>query len=158
IAEYENPARDAALDSPRAYAVGQTHKHMPEITHVCGLSQPPIFLPLLADYPCGMLVSLPLPPGLLKGKRTLAELTALYRTHYEHQSLMRVLEPNPEPFVAANALAGSDVMEIFLTGTDDRIIACARFDNLGKGASGAAIQCMNLMMGLPAATGLATEP
>jgi N-acetyl-gamma-glutamyl-phosphate reductase len=158
IAEYENAARDAALDSPRVYAVGQAHKHMPEISHVCGLPQPPLFMPILGDYPCGMLVSLPLPPGLLQEKRTPAELTSLYRAHYAGQPLMRVLPPNPALYLAANGLAGSDVMEIFITGNDERMIACARFDNLGKGASGAAIQCMNLMLGLPAVTGLATEP
>jgi N-acetyl-gamma-glutamyl-phosphate reductase len=157
IAEYEDKSRDTALDSPRVYAVGQSHKHMPEITYVCGLTQPPVFMPILGDYPCGMLVSLPLPPGLLKEKRTPAELTDLYRAHYAGQPLMRVLSPNPALYLAANGLAGSDAMEIFVTGNDERMIVCARFDNLGKGASGAAIQCMNLMLGLPAVTGLNTE-
>jgi N-acetyl-gamma-glutamyl-phosphate reductase len=154
IAEYEALPRDEALCSPRAYAVGQAHKHLPEITRVCGLSWPPVFQPVVADFPCGMLVSLPLPPGLLSRRLTLAEATDLYRTHYREQPLMRVPDPNPAMFLAANAMAGSDAMEIFLTGNDERMIACARFDNLGKGASGAAIECMNLMLGLPATTGL----
>ncbi|MDD3214024.1 MAG: N-acetyl-gamma-glutamyl-phosphate reductase [Eubacteriales bacterium] len=154
IAEYEADDRDAALASPRPYAVGQTHKHLPEITHVCGLAEAPIFQPVLGDYYSGMLVSLPLHPKALQTKLSLADVTALYRTHFANQPLIRVLDANPEPALASNALAGSDVMEVFITGNDERMIACARFDNLGKGASGAAIQCMNLMLGLPAAEGL----
>jgi N-acetyl-gamma-glutamyl-phosphate reductase len=154
IAEYEAAARPEALNSPRAYAVGQAHKHLPEIVHVCGLAQPPVFQPMVADFPRGMLVSLPLPPGLLTRRLTLAELTALYRAHYAGHPLMRVPEPNAEPFVAANALAGTDAMEIFVTGNDERMIACARFDNLGKGAGGAAMECMNLMLGFPLTAGL----
>ena len=154
IAEYEAETRDAALNSPRAYAPGQAHKHLPEITHVCGLSAAPIFQPIVADYYSGMLVSLPLHPAMLHGACTPEALTALYAAHYADQPLMRVLPPNPEGFMAANALAGSDGMQVFVTGNAQPMIACARFDNLGKGASGAAIECMNLMLGLPAAHGL----
>ena len=154
IADYELAGRDPALDSPRPYAVGQTHKHMPEITHVCGLAEAPVFQPILADYYSGMIVSLPLHPRQLKGAPTLDGLTALYRAHYAHQPMICVPDANPEPYLAANALAGLDTMQVFLTGNDERTIACARFDNLGKGASGAAIQCMILMLGLPAETGL----
>ena len=154
IAEYEAPDRDAALDSPCPYAVGQAHKHLPEIVSVCGLTEPPIFQPIVADYPCGMLVSLPIHPRLTCKPVTLNTLTALYRERYADQPLMTVLDPNPEPRVAANAMSGRDSMQVFLTGSDERMIACARFDNLGKGASGAAIECMNLMFGLPPTQGL----
>lgn len=154
IAEYETPGRDGALRSPRPYAVTQAHKHLPEIVHVCGLAETPIFQPVLGDYYAGMLVSLPLRPNRLRKPLTLSGLTALYRAHYAGQPLIRVRDANPEAYLAANAMAGSDGMELFATGTDERAIVCARFDNLGKGASGAAIQCMNLMLGLPAQTGL----
>jgi len=154
IAQYEAENRSPALGAPCFYAVTQAHKHLPEIVHVCGLADMPIFQPIVDDYYAGMLVTLPLHPRLLTKPLTLTELSALYWAHYAGQSLVRVLGENPEPAFYANALAGSDVMEIFVTGNDERAIACALFDNLGKGASGAAIQCMNLMLGLPAATGL----
>lgn len=154
IAEYEAQERSTALDSPRPYAVGQTHKHLPEITHVCGLTQKPVFQPIVADYYSGMLVSLPLHSAMLSGAQTPETLTALYEAHYANQPLMRVLAPNAEPFLSAGAMAGRDSMELMVTGNDERMILCARFDNLGKGASGAAIQCMNLMLGLSPTTGL----
>jgi len=154
IAEYEAEGRSPALGSPRPYAVGQAHKHLPEIVHVCGLAEKPVFQPVVADFYSGMLVSLPLHPRAFAKPATLAGLTELYRAHYRDRPLMRVPDANPEPFTAANALAGSDAMEVFLTGNDERMIACARFDNLGKGAGGAAIQCMNLMLGLPPTEGL----
>jgi N-acetyl-gamma-glutamyl-phosphate reductase len=154
IAEYESADRDPSLKSPRSYAVGQTHKHLPEIVSVCGLAEKPVFQPIVADFYSGMLVSLPLHPRAFTRPLSLAGLTALYRTHYAGRPLISVPDANPEPFSAANALSGSDAMQVFVTGNDERMIACARFDNLGKGASGAAIQCMNLMLGLPATEGL----
>lgn len=156
IAEYEGENRDKALDSALPYAVTQQHKHLPEIVHVCGLSRPPVFQPVLGDFPRGMLVSLPLQAGLMQKKPSLDEMTAIYRVHYAGQPLIRVLDANPSARIASNSMAESDAMEIFLTGNDERMIACARFDNLGKGASGAAIECMNLRFGLPAETGLNT--
>ena len=147
IAQYEAENRDSALDSPRVYALTQTHKHIPEIVKVCGLTKAPIFQPVVADYYNGMLVSVPLHPSLMERPMDLAALTERYRAHYRGKAMVRVLGPNPEPTVAANTLADSDAMEIFLTGNGERIIACARFDNLGKGACGMAIQNLNLMLG-----------
>ncbi len=157
IAAYEAPDRPAALDAPTAYALGQTHKHLPEITHVCRLSRPPVLLPIVADYYAGMTVLLPLPTGLLRPGLTLAAISDLYAAHYAGQALVRALAPNPAAGTAGNALAGSDLMQVFVTGNDQRMVAVARFDNLGKGASGAAIQCMNLMLGLDPAAGLVTD-
>ena len=148
IAEYEAQERDTALNSPRAYAVTQNHKHLPEIVKVCGLAQPPVFQPVVADFYNGMLVSIPLHPALMHTPLGVDGLTALYRTHYAEKPMMRVPDPNPEPLLAANALADSDRMEVFVTGSDQRMIVCARFDNLGKGACGMAIQNMNLMLGI----------
>jgi N-acetyl-gamma-glutamyl-phosphate reductase len=148
IAEYEAAGRDPALDSPRAYAVTQGHKHIPEIVRVCGLKLPPIFQPIVADFYNGMLVSVPLHPSLMCNPLGVDGLTALYRSHFRNKPMMRVLDPNPEPMIAADALRNSDAMEVFLTGRGDRMIACARFDNLGKGACGMAMQNMDLMLGI----------
>ena len=155
IAQYEAPGRDAALDSPRPYALMQDHKHLPEIVNVCGLLQPPIFQPIVDDYYSGMVVTVPLHAKALPKALTPAQLTGVYRAHFAGKPFVQVLPANPEPFIAANALSGSDAMQVFVTGDDGRMIVCARFDNLGKGASGAAIQCMNLMLGLDETTGLA---
>ena len=154
IAEYEAANRDRALDSPRAYALAQGHKHLPEIVHVCGLAGAPVFLPIVDDYYAGMTVMLPLHPGTFCKAMTLAQVSALYAAHYAGPGLVQTLAPNAETTIAANELAGSDAMRVFVTGTDERMVACAVFDNLGKGASGAAIQCMNLMFGLDGKTGL----
>lgn len=146
IAEYESEGRARALDAPRVYAVTQNHKHIPEIVKVCGLTQPPVFQPVVADFYNGMLVSIPLHPRLMDKPLEVDGLTALYRAHYEGKPMIRVLDANPEPMLAANALSDSDAMEIFLTGGNGRMIAFARFDNLGKGACGMAIQNMNVML------------
>ncbi|MFH1511954.1 MAG: N-acetyl-gamma-glutamyl-phosphate reductase [Bacillota bacterium] len=148
IAEYEAQGRDAALDSPRAYAVTQSHKHIPEIVRVCGLSRPPVLQPIVADFYSCMLVSTPLHPSLMRKPLTMTELTDVYRAHFRCKPMMRGLDPNPEAMLAANKLAGSDAMELFLTGSGERMIACARYDNLGKGACGMAIQNMNLMLNI----------
>lgn len=148
IAEYEARDRDDALYAPRAYAVAQGHKHIPEIVKVCGLKQPLVFQPVVADYYNGMLVSIPLHPSLMRKPLEVDGLTAVYRAHFGNMPMMNVPDPNPEPMIAANKLADSDAMEIFLTGSGERMIACARFDNLGKGACGMAIQNMDLMLGI----------
>ncbi len=157
IAEYESENRDTTLDSPRPYGLTQSHKHLPEIMAVCGLKAPPIFQPVVADYYSGMLVSLPLWPRLMQGAPTMADVTAIYESAYAGKPLLQVLPPNAgETLLAANALQGRDDMQLFLTGNDERMIAVCRFDNLGKGASGAAIECLNLHFGLPAQPGLET--
>ncbi len=162
IAEYQSPDRSAALCAPRPYGVGQSHKHLAEIVAVCGLSTPPVFDPIVCDFYSGMLVGLPLASQWFSpaAKQAMAGgggvdfLTSLYRDHYAGQALLSVLEPNPEPYVNPLALAGTDGMQVFVTGNDQRMMVYARLDNLGKGASGAAIQCMNLRLGLPETQGL----
>ncbi|NLV57908.1 MAG: N-acetyl-gamma-glutamyl-phosphate reductase [Clostridiales bacterium] len=163
IAEYECQERDPCLRVPRPYGVGQCHKHLSEIKEICGLTQPPVFNPIVCDFYSGMLVGLPLSldwftasgMSAARTRGAIDMLTNLYRDHYAGQPLMTVLPPNPERFLSPIALAGTDGMQLFLTGNDQRMIAYARFDNLGKGASGAAIQCMNLRLGLPETAGLA---
>ena len=156
IAQYEDDARDAALDSPRPYGLTQQHKHLPEMQKVCGLSRAPLFTPIVADYYAGMLVSVPLAAQQLRGVSSLAQLHECYADAYAGQKLIRVMPPDAQSagFLAANGCAGWDGLEIHITGNDERMTVCARFDNLGKGASGAAVQSMNIMLGCDEAKGL----
>jgi len=166
IEEYEQEARNggqearsAEYDSPRQYALGQTHKHLREMCHVCSLETPPVFAPVVADFPCGMAVTVPLHLKSLTRKTGIGALLDLYLRHYDER-LIHVRRGNddeyvPGGFLAANALDGRDDMEIIVGGNDERAVITARLDNLGKGASGAAVQCMNLMLGLPELEGLA---
>jgi N-acetyl-gamma-glutamyl-phosphate reductase len=160
IAQYEAPDRDPALYTPRPYAVGQSHKHLAEIKEICNLVRPPLFQPIVCDFYSGMLVGVPLEmewltaPGGAMARGGVDYLTNLYRNHYAGKKLISVLAPNPDPFLSPLTMAGMDGMQIFVTGNEERMIAYARFDNLGKGASGAAIQCMNLRLGLEETAGL----
>ena len=165
IAQYQASNREPALALPRPYAVRQMHKHLAEITKICGLQRPPVFQPIVCDFYSGMLVSAPLDRewfGAVGAAGARAQggvdfLTNLYREHYAGQKLISVTAPNRESYVNPCILAGLDGMQLFVTGNEERMIAYARFDNLGKGAAGAAIQCMNLRLGLPAETGLVWE-
>ena len=155
IAQYQDENRDEELSSPRQYGLTQMHKHLKEMKAVPGLSQEPIFNPIVADYYAGMVVTVPVFTSLLKGKPTLAAVRELFMEHYRNQQLVKVIESEEAPsFLGANNLAGRDSMEILITGNDDRILLTSRFDNLGKGASGAAVQCMNITLGLDETTGL----
>ena len=158
IAQYGAGDRDSELDSPRLYGLTQVHKHLPEMQKVCGLTRAPLFTPIVADYYAGMLVSVQLDASQLRGISSLAQLHACYADHYAGARLVRVLPADAQAqvggFLAANARALWDGLEILVTGNDERMVVSARFDNLGKGASGAAIQSMNLMLGCDEATGL----
>lgn len=158
IDNYERPFRDRQLKSPRQYALGQAHKHLPEMTKICGLDQEPLFSPIVADFYSGMVVTVPLHASLLAEGATLARVHEMFHEHYRGQKMIKVLAPGaegePSGFFSANAMEGRDSMEILVHGNDRRILLAARFDNLGKGASGAAIQCMNLMCGLEESLGL----
>lgn len=155
IAQYEAQDRDASLSAPRPYALSQAHKHLPEMQAVCGLSAPPAFCPIVDDFACGMAVTLPLDRRYMKKACSVQALHALFCAHYAGQTMVRVRPfAQDVPPVSANALAGSDAMDIIITGSDEHPLLMALFDNLGKGASGAAIQCMNIHMGLAETTGL----
>ena len=152
IAEYEDAGRDVLLDAPRMYGIGQKHKHLPEMTALCGLTADPIFCPIVAPFACGMEVTVPI-FGREVGV-TADELRTLYKTYYK-TGLVRYADDTDEGgFLSAGAFAGRDDMQITVTGNDERILLVARFDNLGKGASGAAIQNMNLLLGVDETTGL----
>ncbi len=155
IAEYEADGRDPLLDAPRAYGLAQKHKHLPEIAAVCGLEKSPIFLPIVAPFACGMEVSVGLFADQVKG--SMNDVRDAYREAYE-TGLVRFVENVDEGgFLSAGAFAGRDDMQVTLCGNAERILLVSRFDNLGKGASGAAIQNMNILLGLDEKTGLCVE-
>ncbi|MDL2217671.1 N-acetyl-gamma-glutamyl-phosphate reductase [Christensenellaceae bacterium OttesenSCG-928-M15] len=148
IAAYQDEKRSAEYESPRHYALAQTHKHLKEMSHISGVQAPPVFNPVIGDFYAGMIVSVPLHAALLEKKAGAKDIAAVYGAHYANRPLIRVLPYTGENgFYAANALAGYDTMEIVVTGNDERLTLMARYDNLGKGASGAAVQCMNIMLG-----------
>ena len=151
IADYEAPARDAALDSPRQYGLTQNHKHLPEMEKICGLAAAPVFCPVVADFYSGMEVTVPLFKKDLRG--SVGDIRALYAELYAGPAVRYVPEIDGA-MLPANRLSGRDSMEITVAGNDERILLISTFDNLGKGASGAAIQNMNLLLGLDETAGL----
>lgn len=153
IAEYENAARSPELDSPRQYGLSQKHKHLPEMTKVCGLLYPPVFNPIVSDYYSGMCVTVPIHTRLLAKKMGVEQLKSYFAEYYARQNFIKVLDEVPA-YLAANPLAGANRMQICVDGNDERIVLASVFDNLGKGASGAAVQCMNISLGLDERTSL----
>ena len=155
IAEYEAPARDGKLSSPRIYGLPLRHKHLPEMQKVCSLLRPPVFCPIVDDYYKGMATSVTLHTALLPGQPTAEQLRDVLASHYADSALVSVAPfGGDEKMIAANTLSGSDRMRILVTGHEDQALICTLFDNLGKGASGAAVQNMNLMLGFAETTGL----
>ncbi len=159
IAALESPDKTKEMYSPRQYALGQAHKHIPEMQKVCGLRYEPMFNPIVDDYYAGMVVSVPLISRALTKKYTPADIHEILAAHYEGQRFVKVMELGggetlPDGFLAANTLEGTNDMQLFVFGNDECILLCSRLDNLGKGASGAAIQNMNIMLGLDEGTGL----
>ena len=152
IASYEDEKRDALLSAPRQYALGQNHKHLSEMKKVTGLSEAPVFCPVVAPYYCGMEVTVPLFSSDLTGR--FDDVAALYRERYRAPLVHYDETEGEEGFLSAAAFAGRDDMQISLFGNCERLLLVARFDNLGKGASGAAIQNMNLILGAEETTGL----
>ncbi|MBE5789318.1 MAG: N-acetyl-gamma-glutamyl-phosphate reductase [Clostridiales bacterium] len=152
IAEYEAENRSALLQAPRQYGLSQGHKHLPEMAALCGLEVPPVFSPVVAPYYAGMEVTVPLTDA--ETDASPEEIAAVYRSRYTG-GLVRYADAADESgFLSAGALAGRDDLEVAVFGRPGRILLVSRFDNLGKGASGAAIQNMNLVLGLPEGTGL----
>ncbi len=158
IGKYEEEGRDAKYDSARMYAWGQTHKHLKEMKAITGLEREPLFCPMTTNYHSGMIVQIPLFTDLLCVKKTPEQIRDYLADYYKNEKFIRVLpfgadvEAGGEIF--SDAAAGWDGYEILVTGNDDRIVVASRFDNLGKGASGAAIQCMNLVLGCEEDKGL----
>lgn len=154
IAQYEAPDRDGLLDAPRQYALGQTHKHLKEMQAICGLDAAPIFCPIVADFYSGMVVTVPLFREDLQGNATADHIRQLYGDHYRGPVVRYLPQMDEAGFLSGAGLSGRDSMELTVAGNDQRILLLARYDNLGKGASGAAIQCLNLSLGCDITEGL----
>ena len=151
IAQYDDEGRDVFLESPGMYGLTQSHKHLPEMSKICSLENSPIFCPVVAPYYSGMEVTVPLFAKEING--TMQDIEEIYKSYYK-TPLVSFKEGSENGFLYANSLSGKDNMEITVCGNDERILLVSRFDNLGKGASGAAIQNMNIVMGLNEAEGL----
>ena len=152
IAQYETPDRSPLLKGPRQYGLTQQHKHLPEMKALCGLEKSPAFCPVVGDFYSGMEVTVPLFAGDITASAE--EIRSLYRSYYP-SGLVRVDDSaDPDGMLSAAAFSGRDDLQIGVYGNEERILLVSRFDNLGKGASGAAIQNMNILMGLPEETGL----
>lgn len=147
IAEYEAENRSPLLDTPRLYALTLSHKHLPEMRAVCGLTRTPVFNPYICDYECGMTVNVPLFSDLLNKRMGAADVKKLLAEHYAGSAFLSVGEEE-SGYIAANTLNHTNRMQLLVNGNEERILLTARFDNLGKGASGAAIQNMNVALGL----------
>lgn len=152
IAQYET-AKDALLGAPRQYGLSQAHKHLPEMTAVTGMRVPPVFCPIVADFYSGMEVTVPLFAKDIGGA-TAEDVKDVYRALYDGNIVFWREQAGEDGFLSAAAYSGKDCMEISVHGSKDRILLVARYDNLGKGASGAAVECMNLALGLAPETGL----
>jgi N-acetyl-gamma-glutamyl-phosphate reductase len=155
IAEYESKTRDIELGSPREYALGLTHKHLPEMVRECNLAAKPIFNPFICDFYCGMCVTVPLYTRLMNKKYTVNDVREYFSEYYAGQNFIKVIdEENIPKYLPANKLAWTNNLNIYVTGNDEQILLASVFDNLGKGASGAAVQNMNIMLGLDEKTWL----
>ena len=158
IAEYEADARPRTCDAPRAYGLTLHHKHLPEMQAVSGLTAAPIFCPIVDDYYSGMEVTVPLRMELLNGvaPARIAEGLAAYYAGEGQITVHPLGELPADGMISGNALQGTDRMELYCTASPDgsQMLLISLFDNLGKGSSGAAVQCMNLMLGLEETAGL----
>ena len=152
IAEYEAEDRDNLLGAPRQYGIAQMHKHLPEMSKICGIENAPAFIPVVADFYSGMEVTIPLFASQVNASAE--EIKAIYKEKYTGPIVKFVEDFDENGFVSANKLSFNDGMEISVSGNSDRILLIARYDNLGKGASGAAIESMNIVLGVDETTGL----
>lgn len=159
IAEVEAPDSAPEVHSPRFYGLANTHKHLPEMQAVSGLKNKPMFTPIVDDYYNGMVVAVPVQSAVAGKKISPKEIHAMFAEHYNGCNFVKVM-----PFlegadlaslkISSNDLRDTNMLEIFVCGSEDQALLCSRLDNLGKGASGAAVQCLNIMMGVPETTGL----
>ena len=158
IAEYENPERDKKYGAARMYAWGQTHKHLKEMQKITGLDRMPLFAPMTTDYYRGMVVDLPLYTDMLAKKMTPEEIRDFFAEYYKGEQFIKVMpfgaDVEAGGVIFSDGCSGWDGIEIYVTGNEDRVVVATRFDNLGKGASGAAVQCLNIVMGCDENKGL----
>ncbi len=154
ISQYESCPRPESLGAPRQYGLAQVHKHLPEMTAIPDLAHAPVFCPIVADFYSGMVVTVPLHKSQLSRGADLAAIKEIYRAKYAGPLVRYAETLSEDGFIPANALSGTDVMQVTAQGGGERILLISRFDNLGKGASGAAVQCLNIMLGEDETTGL----
>ena len=154
IAQYESPERSALLGAPRQYALGQTHKHLREMKAVTGAALEPVFCPIVGDFYSGMEVTVPVFGKMLRPGVGMEDVKNVCRALYAGPVVSYREGGDEDGFLSAAALSGRDSMEIAVFGNEERMLLTARYDNLGKGASGAAVECMNIAMGLEPTTGL----
>ena len=153
IADYESEERDTLLDSPRQYGIAQAHKHLPEMVKITGIENAPIFSPIVGDFYSGMQVSVPLFAKWLK-YGDINMVKEIYADLYQGEIVKYIDKGDENGFLSTTKLGGKDGMQIEVVGNEERILLIARYDNLGKGASGAAIECMNYKLGVAPTTGL----
>lgn len=147
IAQYEDENRDVIFDAPRPYGLTQSHKHIPEMVHVTGLKNAPVFCPIVGDFYSGMLVSVPLFGAQLNEGYTINDVKACLKKAYNGSDNIEYVEDISENgFVDSNTLSGTDKMQVSVTGNEERMVLMARYDNLGKGASGATLQNLELVL------------
>ena len=154
IGEYEDDELDPLLGAPRQYALTQQHKHLKEMKAICGLEQAPIFCPIVSNFYSGMAVTVPLFKEDLMPGKTMEDIKAVYAAQYQGPMVTYVPEVDEGGFFSAAGLSEKDTMEVTVCGNEDRILLLSRYDNLGKGASGAAVQCLNMVLGVDPTTGL----
>jgi N-acetyl-gamma-glutamyl-phosphate reductase len=159
IAEYDNDGAPDYIKNPRPYALTLNHKHIPEMTKYTGLARPPIFAPTVVNIYDGEIVSVPLVPECLEKKLTAKEIREVLAAYYEGERFVKVMPYPADGYLKNGFLTFTDCnntnnLEIFVFGNKDRVLLSARYDNLGKGASGAAVQNMNLILGVDENTGL----
>ena len=155
IAQYEAEGREEKLSAPGIYGLTLKHKHIPEMQKVTGLACPPVFMPVVDDYYKGMATSIMLQNRLLNGQPTAEEICARLSEYYADEHFVTVMPYDPKQgTLYANALAGTNHLQLVVCGYEEQTTVTALFDNLGKGASGAAVQNMNIMLGLPETMGL----
>ena len=152
ISEYEGQDKPLLYNAPRQYGLSQKHKHLPEMVSVCGINSAPIFCPIVSDFDRGMEVSVPLFASDING--TIEDIKQVYKNAYNGKIVKFKENADENGFLSAQSMRGRDDLEISVFGNEERILLVARFDNLGKGASGAAIQNMNVLLGEEQTTGL----
>lgn len=152
IADYTTADRSKMYDAPRQYGIAQQHKHLKEMVALTGITTPPVFCPVVADFYSGMEVTVPLFAKQING--TVSDIEKIYADSYNSKIVKFEQNVSENGFMAANILGGKDSMQITVAGNDQRILLVARYDNLGKGASGAAVECFNIVTGANPETGL----
>lgn len=159
IAEVESPDSAAEVHSPRFYGLANNHKHLPEMQAISGLTVKPMFTPIVDDYYNGMVVCIPVQSSIAGKAVSPKEIHEMFSEHYKGCTFVKVMpllesDELTKLKISSNDLRDTNMMEIFVCGSEGQVLLCSRLDNLGKGASGAAVQCLNIMMGVDETTGL----